>query len=198
MTQILRVVFNTSLTGPPSRTCSARYFQGLDRCDQQQVRSFELFKIEDGIDIVHVPYKGTGPAMIDLVGGQIQTHVCGHALGSSADEAGRIRSLAVTSLQRRPDSPELPTVAETIVPGYEAGEWFALYGPAGMPKTLVAKINASFFARSTIPIRRSGCSPMEWRCRASHPISSENFSSVSSSRGGGWRKRRRSRPIEPG
>ena len=102
----------------------------------------ELFKMKTGIDIVHVPYKGTGPAMVDLVGGQIQTMFAGTLSAVQQTRAGRIRSLAVTSLQRRPDSPELPTVAETIVPGYEAGEWFGVVGPAGMPKTLVAKINA--------------------------------------------------------
>jgi tripartite-type tricarboxylate transporter receptor subunit TctC len=102
----------------------------------------ELFKLSTGVNIVHVPYKGTGPAMVDLVAGQIQTMFAGTLSAVQQTRAGRIRSLAVTSLQRRPDSPELPTVAETIVPGYEAGEWFGVVGPAGMPKPLVARVNA--------------------------------------------------------
>jgi tripartite-type tricarboxylate transporter receptor subunit TctC len=102
----------------------------------------ELFKMSTGIDIVHVPYKGTGPAMIDLAGGQIQMMFAGTLSAVAQVRAGRIRALAVTSLQRRPDSPELPTVAETIVPGYEAGEWFGVVGPAGIPKPLVVKIHS--------------------------------------------------------
>ena len=102
----------------------------------------ELFKMSTGINIVHVPYKGTGPAMIDLAGGQIQMMFAGTLTAVTQTRAGRVRTLAVTSLKRRPDSPEVPTVAETIVPGYEAGEWFGVVGPAGMPKPLVARLHA--------------------------------------------------------
>jgi tripartite-type tricarboxylate transporter receptor subunit TctC len=102
----------------------------------------ELFKIMSGVNIVHVPYKGTGPAMTDLIGGQIQMMFGGTLSSLPHVKAGRIRALAVTSLQRRADSPELPTVAETILPGYEAGEWFGVIGPAGLPRPLLARIHA--------------------------------------------------------
>jgi tripartite-type tricarboxylate transporter receptor subunit TctC len=102
----------------------------------------ELFKIMTKIDIVHVPYKGTGPAMIDLIGGQIQMMFAGTLSSVAPVKAGRIRALAVTSLTRRPESPEQPTVAETILPGYEASEWFGVVAPGRMPKPLLARIHS--------------------------------------------------------
>lgn len=102
----------------------------------------ELFKIMTKIDIVHVPYKGTGPAMIDLIGGQIQMMFAGTLSSVAPVKAGRIRALAVTSLKRRPESPDLPTVAETIAPGYEASEWFGVVAPGRMPKPLLARIHS--------------------------------------------------------
>lgn len=102
----------------------------------------ELFKIMTKIDIVHVPYKGTGPAMIDLIGGQIQMMFAGTLSSVAPVKAGRIRALAVTSLKRRPETPDLPTVAETIAPGYEASEWFGVIAPGRMPKPLLARIHA--------------------------------------------------------
>ena len=104
--------------------------------------SVELFKIMAGVNIVHVPYKGTGPAMTDLISGQIQMMFGGTLSSLPHVKAGRIRALAVTSLQRRSDSPDLPTVAETILPGYESGEWFGVVGPAGLPRPLLAKIHS--------------------------------------------------------
>jgi tripartite-type tricarboxylate transporter receptor subunit TctC len=102
----------------------------------------ELFKIMTKIDIVHVPYKGTGPALIDLIGGQIQMMFAGTLSAVAPVKAGRIRALAVTSLKRRPESPDLPTVAETIVPGYEASEWFGVIAPGRMPRPLQARLHA--------------------------------------------------------
>ncbi len=102
----------------------------------------ELFKIMTKVDIVHVPYKGTGPAMIDLIGGQIQMMFAGTLSSVAPVKAGRIRALAVTSLKRSSASPDLPTVAETIVPGYEASEWFGVIAPGRMPKPLLAKLHA--------------------------------------------------------
>ena len=104
--------------------------------------AIELFRIMSGVNIVHVPYKGTGPAMTDLISGQIQMMFAGTLSSIPHVKAGRIRALAVTSLQRRPDSPELPTIAETILPGYEHMEWFGVLGPAGLPKPLLARIHA--------------------------------------------------------
>ena len=102
----------------------------------------ERFKILAGVNIVHVPYKGTGPATVDLIGGQIQTMFMGTLSAAPLVKAGRLRALAVTSLQRRPETPEQPTVAETIVPGFEASEWFGVIGPAGLPKALLGRIHS--------------------------------------------------------
>ena len=101
----------------------------------------ELFRMQAGIDMVHVPYKGTGPAITDLISGQIQMMFAGTLSAAPHVKSGRVRALAVTSLKRRTDSPDLPTLAETVVPGYEAGEWFSVFAPAGLPRPLIVKLH---------------------------------------------------------
>ena len=103
--------------------------------------SGELFKFMTGCDMVHVPYKGAGPALTDLIGGQV--HVLFDNLPSSVGhiKGGRIRALAVTSEQREPSMPQLPTVGETV-PGYEATAWFGIGMPKGTPREVIDKINA--------------------------------------------------------
>lgn len=103
--------------------------------------SGELFKSMTGCNMVHVPYKGAGPALTDLIGGQVQ--VIFDNLPSSAGhiKGGRIRALAVTSAQRDPSIPDVPTVAETV-PGYEATAWFGIGMPKGTPKEIIEKVNA--------------------------------------------------------
>jgi tripartite-type tricarboxylate transporter receptor subunit TctC len=104
--------------------------------------SGELFKTMTGCDMTHVPYKGAGPALIDLIGGQV--HVIFDNLPSSAGHirSGRIRALAVTSAEREPSMPQLPTVAETV-PGYEATAWFGIGMPKGTPREIIDKVNAA-------------------------------------------------------
>jgi tripartite-type tricarboxylate transporter receptor subunit TctC len=103
--------------------------------------SGELFKSMTGCDMVHVPYKGAGPALVDLIGGQV--HVIFDNLPSSIGhiKSGKIRALAVTSEQREPSLPNLPTVAETV-PGYEATAWFGIGMPKGTPREIIDKVNA--------------------------------------------------------
>jgi tripartite-type tricarboxylate transporter receptor subunit TctC len=103
--------------------------------------SGELFKTMTGCDMVPVPYKGAGPALIDLIGGQVQ--VIFDNLPSSAGhiKSGKLRALAVTSAQREPSMPDLPTVAETV-PGYEATAWFGIGMPKGTPREVIDKVNA--------------------------------------------------------
>jgi len=103
--------------------------------------SGELFKSMTGCNMLHVPYKGAGPALTDLMGGQVQ--VIFDNLPSSAGhiKGGRLRALAVTSEQRDPSLPNVPTVAETV-PGYEATAWFGIGMPKGTPKEIIEKINA--------------------------------------------------------
>ena len=87
-----------------------------------------------GIDIVHIPYKGAGPAVTDLLAGQIQMMMVTPLLVEPHARAGKLRLIAAATPNRIPRLPELPTVAESGVPGYEAGTWFALAGPAGMTR----------------------------------------------------------------
>jgi tripartite-type tricarboxylate transporter receptor subunit TctC len=103
--------------------------------------SGELFKHMTGCNMLHVPYKGAGPALTDLIAGQV--HVFFDNLPSSAAhiKGGRIRALAVTSAAREPSMPELPTVGETV-PGYEATAWFGIGMPKGTPREAIDKVNA--------------------------------------------------------
>jgi tripartite-type tricarboxylate transporter receptor subunit TctC len=103
--------------------------------------SGELFKFMTGCDMVHVPYKGAGPALVDLIAGQV--HVLFDNLPSSVGhiKAGTIRALAVTSVEREPSFPDLPTVGETVR-GYEATAWFGIGMPAGTPREIIDKVNA--------------------------------------------------------
>ena len=103
--------------------------------------SGELFKSMTGCDMLHVPYKGAGPALVDLMGGQV--HVLFDNLPSSIGhiKSGKLRALAVTSEQPEPSLPGVPTVAETV-PGYEATAWFGIGMPKGTPREIIDKINA--------------------------------------------------------
>jgi tripartite-type tricarboxylate transporter receptor subunit TctC len=93
-----------------------------------------------GVEIVHVPYKGAGPAVADLLSGQIQMMMVTPLLVEPHARAGKLRLVAAATAQRIPGLPDLPTVAESGVPGYEAGTWFALVGPAGVPREVTARI----------------------------------------------------------
>jgi tripartite-type tricarboxylate transporter receptor subunit TctC len=102
--------------------------------------SGELFKYMTGINMKHVPYKGAGPAITDLIGGQVDVlfdnmpSIIGHI------RSGSVRALGVTSAQRSPALPDVPTVAETV-PGYEASAWFGVAAPKGTPAAVIARIN---------------------------------------------------------
>ncbi len=95
-----------------------------------------------GVDIVHVPYKGAGPAVTDLLAGRIQMMMVTPLLVEPHARAGKLRLVAAATAQRIPRLPDLPTIAESGAPGYEAGTWFALVGPPAMPRDVVAKIYA--------------------------------------------------------
>jgi tripartite-type tricarboxylate transporter receptor subunit TctC len=101
-----------------------------------------LFASMAGIELNHVPYKGSGPAMQDLLGGQVKVSFAGIPNVLPHVKAGRLRALAVSTPQRSPDLPEVPTVAEAGVPGYEATLWLNVSGPAGMPADIVQRLSA--------------------------------------------------------
>ncbi len=100
-----------------------------------------LFELQSGAKMTHVPYKGSGPALVDLIGGQIQVMFENFSSGIGHVKSGKLRVLAVTSAQRDPRLPDVPTVAEAGVPGYSATSWFTIAAPRGMPAGLVEKVN---------------------------------------------------------
>lgn len=101
----------------------------------------ELFKSMTGTRITHIPFKGSAPSVIALVGGQIDMSFSTVAVTLPQVKAGRIRALAVTSPKRHPAVPKLPTMAEAGMPGFESQQWFALFAPAASPKAIIAKLN---------------------------------------------------------
>jgi tripartite-type tricarboxylate transporter receptor subunit TctC len=102
----------------------------------------ENFANAAGVDIVHVPYKGEAPAYTDLIAHQTQMMVGNFAAASALLGKGRLRALAVTSKQRMPSMPDVPTVSESGLPGFENTGWFGLLAPAGTPAPILAKIHA--------------------------------------------------------
>ncbi len=102
----------------------------------------ENFANAAGVDIVHVPYKGEAPAYTDLIAHQTQMMVGNFAAASALLGKGRLRALAVTSKQRMPSMPEVPTVSESGLPGFENTGWFGLLAPAGTPAPILARIHA--------------------------------------------------------
>ena len=103
----------------------------------------ELFKVAATVNLTHVPYKGTGQATTDLIGGRVQMMFTPIAPVVPQIQAGRLRGIAVTSRTRSRILPELPTVAEAGVPGYEVVSWFGIVGPAALPGPIAGKLNAA-------------------------------------------------------
>jgi tripartite-type tricarboxylate transporter receptor subunit TctC len=103
--------------------------------------SGELFKSMTGITMLHVPYKGAGPALIDLIGGQVQVLFDNLPSSIGHIKSGELRALAVTTLKRSPALPDVPTVNDTV-PGYEASAWFGMGAPKGTPTAVIEKLNS--------------------------------------------------------
>ena len=103
--------------------------------------SGELFKVLTGVQMTHVPYKGSAPALSDLVGGQVQLMFDNLPSSLAFIKANRLRALAVTSTTRAAALPDVPTMVEAGVPGFEASSWFGVLAPAGTPPDIVARIN---------------------------------------------------------
>jgi len=104
--------------------------------------STELFKTMTGTFIVHIPYKGAGPALVDFLGGQTNIMFDNLPTALPHVKAGKVRALAVSSAKRSPLAPELPTLAESGLPGFDLATWFAFFAPAATPKEITAKIAA--------------------------------------------------------
>ena len=102
----------------------------------------ELFMQRAGVRMVHVPYKGAAPAVIDTIAGNVSLLFAAYPSVSAQERSGRLRALAVTSAKRAQIAPNLPTVAESGLPGFESSQWWGLYGPAGLPAAIVTRLNA--------------------------------------------------------
>jgi tripartite-type tricarboxylate transporter receptor subunit TctC len=113
--------------------------------------SMELFKSLAGVDIVHIPYKGSGPAVTDLLGGQVQLMFDNAPNVMPQVKAGKLRALGMSGARRSSFAPDIPTIAESGVPGYEVAVWFGLVAPAGTPRDVVMKLNAEVLRILAMP-----------------------------------------------
>jgi tripartite-type tricarboxylate transporter receptor subunit TctC len=146
--------------------------------------SGELFKSMTGCDMLHVPYKGAGPALTDLIGGQV--HVLFDNLPSSIGhiKGGKLRALAVTSAERDPSLPDTPTVGDTV-PGYEATAWFGIGTTKGSPREAILKVNAAANACLADPVVRGRLADLGGKPIAGTP---EDFGKVILSETEKWAK----------
>jgi tripartite-type tricarboxylate transporter receptor subunit TctC len=113
--------------------------------------SMELLKAKAGIDVVHVPYKGVGPAMSDLIGGHVASMVSNVASAKPHIDSGKLRPLGVTSRARASALPDVPSIAEAGIKDYEVLNWFGLFAPAGTPAPIIARMHAEAKAMLTAP-----------------------------------------------
>ena len=113
--------------------------------------ALELFRMISGTQFVHVPYKGGGPALQDTVAGQVQALFSIALAATPQIKAGRVRALAITSAQRSPVAPDLPTVAESGYPGFEVIGWFGWLAPAGTNKVIIDRLNKELVKSLAIP-----------------------------------------------
>ena len=134
--------------------------------------SGEMFKNAAGIDLLHVPYKGSGPAMTAALGGQTQILFENLSAAVPHVQAGRLRALAVTSRERHPLLPAVPTLAESGLPGFEVEGWFAIFVPSGTPKDIQARLNAEFVKALRTPEVQE---QLKARTMTPRPMSQEEF-----------------------
>jgi len=113
--------------------------------------TMELFKLTAGLNLVHVPYKGGAPALMDVIGGQVMGMFGNLPEQLSAIKSGKTRALAVSTLERSPQLPDVPTVAESGFPGFEVTVWYGVCTQSAVPKPIVAKLNATLVQTLNMP-----------------------------------------------
>jgi tripartite-type tricarboxylate transporter receptor subunit TctC len=118
-----------------------------------------LFNTMTGVDTTHVPYKGTGPALTDLAAGQVQFQFSMVLAVTPLVQAGRLRMIGIAARQRLADLPQIPTVSESGVPGYEVSVWYGVWTGSGVPREIVTRLHAEFARALAIPAVRQRLSP---------------------------------------
>ncbi len=134
-----------------------------------------MFESSADVDMVHIPYKGGGPALIDVMGGQVPIFFGNLASTLQHIQSGKLRALAVTSSKRSPILPDAPTIAESGVGGYEVYEWNALFAPAGTPDTVIEKISAAFKKALDAPEVKARIAQLGGELRANTPTEAQKF-----------------------
>jgi tripartite-type tricarboxylate transporter receptor subunit TctC len=116
--------------------------------------AFEVFNHAAGVQVTHIAYKGTGPAIADLIGGQVQSAIGTMASLEQHVKAGKLRALGVTTPKRSPAMPNVPTIAEAGLPGFEVPLWYSILAPAGTPKEIVARLSSEVARALAVPETR--------------------------------------------
>jgi tripartite-type tricarboxylate transporter receptor subunit TctC len=129
----------------------------------------ELFNTVTGSDFQHVPYKGSAQGVIDLVAGQIQMLIGGMSSVMPHVKGGRLRAIAMTGAQRSPAVPEVPTVAESLLPGFEATAWYGAMAPAGTPRPVVTRLHSEFAKALALPDVKQRLENLGYQIVASTP-----------------------------
>jgi tripartite-type tricarboxylate transporter receptor subunit TctC len=130
-----------------AKASPGRLSYGSSGTGTSQHLAFEMFKRTAGVDVVHIPYKGTGPAIADLVGGHVQTLIGGVAGLLPHVKSGKLRAIAIASVNRSAVLPEVPTMAETLFPGFDVSPWFGLFLPAGTPAAITRQLYADVVSK---------------------------------------------------
>jgi len=147
--------------------------------------SGELFKTLAKVDMVHVPYKGSAPALTDLLGNQVALMFDNLPSSIQHVRSGKLRALAVTTLTRSPELPNLPTIAESGLPGYDASSWFGLFVPAGTPAPVVARLNGAIVKVLNLPDVKKKAAEQGADV---HPESPEQFAAFIAAENTKWSK----------
>ncbi len=137
-----------------AKTSPGKFNHGTPGNGTPQHIAFEVFNHAAGVQVTHIAYKGTGPAIADLIGGQVQSAIGTMASLEQHVKAGKLRALGVTTPKRSPAMPNVPTVAEAGLPGFEVPLWYSILAPAGTPKEIVARLSGEVARALAVPETR--------------------------------------------
>jgi tripartite-type tricarboxylate transporter receptor subunit TctC len=155
--------------------------------------SGELFKMMAGISMAHIPYRGTAPANVDLIGGHVQLLFTVMPSAIGLIKAGKLRALAVTTAERSPKLPDLPTVGETV-PGYEASSWWGVGAPRGTPNGIIDKLNKEINAAFADPKMQARLSDLDGTLMPGSPA---QFAKLIADETAKWAKVVKSSGVKP-